>query len=567
MKYPDDKWIKASVAGSLWAASEIVAGSFLHNLKIPFSGNILATVGLILLISLNQVWREKGLFWRAGIICALMKTMSPGAVIFGPMIAIAAQGFLLETSTRLLGRNLMGYVLGGIMVMSWNLLQKIVNLIVVYGVDIVRLYSDLTMFSRVKLGINEDIFWLPLTILLLLYAVWGAVAALAGIRIGNGITGEELSSDLQKPVETKHNPTGPDFPHSMLWLIVNMILLVLVLISLGSEWQIWGTLVIVVTFIWSLRYKKVIRKMANLRFWILFVIITMSVAFLFSEMRGESTTTALIAGLRMNFRAVAVIAGFSVIGTELYNPRIRKFFYGTMFRQLPGALELSFASLPAMIAGIPDAKSFIKNPATVMRKMVNHAENRLHQIKGELKKPVFIITGAVGAGKTSTVKHLAEKLALNGIKFSGLWAEKTGTVEETTGYMLVDAVSREKRLFLDKSEGNDKIGCFTLCADTLEWGRSLLLKALQSDNEVVIIDEAGLYEIEQNNGWHTFIEQFAQSRKHHPVITVREQFLDKLKEKYFPENTEVFNVTDGPEKIAEEIIQKLRRTGKGDFRN
>ncbi|MCB0476255.1 MAG: hypothetical protein KDC69_11310, partial [Flavobacteriaceae bacterium] len=116
-----DVWIKASIIGTTWAASEIVLGSFLHNLKIPFSGNILAGIGIILLISVSYVWKDKGLFWRAGLICALMKTLSPSAVIFGPMIAIFSQSLLLEASTRLFGRSVLGFVTGAMLAMSWNL--------------------------------------------------------------------------------------------------------------------------------------------------------------------------------------------------------------------------------------------------------------------------------------------------------------------------------------------------------------------------------------------------------------------------------------------------------------
>ncbi len=97
MKYTlSEKWIKASIAGTIWAASEIVLGSFLHNLRVPFSGNILTAIGIIILISISFIWRERGIFWRAGLICAIMKTMSPSAVIFGPMIAIIAESLILE---------------------------------------------------------------------------------------------------------------------------------------------------------------------------------------------------------------------------------------------------------------------------------------------------------------------------------------------------------------------------------------------------------------------------------------------------------------------------------------
>jgi len=55
-----DKWIKASIIGTIWAAAEIVLGSFLHNLRVPFSGNMLTAIALVILIAVSYRWREKG---------------------------------------------------------------------------------------------------------------------------------------------------------------------------------------------------------------------------------------------------------------------------------------------------------------------------------------------------------------------------------------------------------------------------------------------------------------------------------------------------------------------------
>ena len=138
-----EKWIKASIAGTIWAASEIVLGSFLHNLRVPFSGNILTAIGVVILISISYIWTDKGLFWRAGLICALMKTLSPSAIIFGPMIAIFSESVLLELSVRLLGRTIAGYLMGAMFAMSWNLFQKIANYIIYYGANIIEVYNNL----------------------------------------------------------------------------------------------------------------------------------------------------------------------------------------------------------------------------------------------------------------------------------------------------------------------------------------------------------------------------------------------------------------------------------------
>lgn len=72
-----DKWIKASVLTGLWAGVEIIAGSFLHNLKIPFSGTFLTLISIILVIGFFQIWPKYGIIWRAGLITALMKSISP----------------------------------------------------------------------------------------------------------------------------------------------------------------------------------------------------------------------------------------------------------------------------------------------------------------------------------------------------------------------------------------------------------------------------------------------------------------------------------------------------------
>src|SRR4030042_2997302 len=188
-----EKWIKASITGTIWAASEIVLGSFLHNLRVPFSGNILTAIGLIILISISYIWTEKGLFWRAGLICALMKTMSPSVVIFGPMIAIFSEAILLEFSVLLLGRTLAGYLIGAMLAMSWNLFQKIANYIIYYGANIIEVYNNLLKLAQKQLNIQTDIVWLPIIILLIIFALFGLFAGVIGIITGRKMLKQPIS--------------------------------------------------------------------------------------------------------------------------------------------------------------------------------------------------------------------------------------------------------------------------------------------------------------------------------------------------------------------------------------
>jgi hypothetical protein len=192
----NNKWVKASVVGTVWAASEIVFGSFLHNLRIPFCGNVLTAIGLIILISFAYTFKEKGIFWRAGLICALLKTLSPSAVIFGPIIAIFTEAVLLENAVLILGRTYAGFIVGSVLAMSWNLVQKILSYILFYGFDIIEIYKGLVKIAEKQLNYNFDLLWTPIIILLSAYAVFGIVAAIIGIRVGKKISLKRDNPDV-----------------------------------------------------------------------------------------------------------------------------------------------------------------------------------------------------------------------------------------------------------------------------------------------------------------------------------------------------------------------------------
>jgi hypothetical protein len=466
-----EKWIKASIAGTIWAASEIVLGSFLHNLKVPFSGNILTAIGIIILISISYIWTDRGLFWRSALICALLKTMSPSAVIFGPMVAIFAEGLLLEISVRLFGKTLVGYALGSMLAMSWNLVQKILNYIIFYGANIIAVYSDLLKYAQKQLNITTDIVWMPLIILLVAYSLFGLLAAITGIRVGRRMVrkpgaAEPLSTGR---TVTAGNQSRLEFDYSVTWLILNIVLIICSFILLNkTQWIVWSLSISAIVIIWAIRYKRALRQLSKPGFWILFVVITLLTAFVFTRAQpGENAVLkGLLTGIQMNFRAVVMIMGFSVLGTELYNPAVRKFFLSTSFRNLPLALELSAESLPLFIASIPDFKTIRKNPVSIFYQVISHADRRLEEIKSaaSLNRRIFLVTGSIRGGKTTFARELTDLLLRKGIRVSGILSERVMEGSSTTGYDIVNIETGERAAFLRQSgeEGKRRIGRFVI---------------------------------------------------------------------------------------------------------
>lgn len=544
-----DKWVKASVIGTIWAASEIVLGSFLHNLRIPFSGNILTALALIILISFSFVWKEKGLFWRAGVICALMKTISPSAVIFGPMIAIFSESVLLEISVRLIGRNLAGFALGGMLAMSWNLLQKIVNYILFYGWNIVDLYSSLLNYARKQLDISFDIVWLPLIILLISFCVFGFIAAVIGVRTGKRIVRLPVDTETESAGRVKLKSKTADQKYSIAWLLADILLLTgaLLLLSFAPA-PYWISVIPVIIVVWVLRYKRALRQLSRPGFWLFFIILTMITAFLFGKLQspGGSWMTGLMIGIQMNFRAALVITGFTVLGTEFYNPVVREFFFRTRLRHLPVALELSFESLPLMIANIPDIKTFVKNPVMVVSKFVTLAEKRFSEMKGSLAPGLrcIVIRGEIGSGKTTLASGLAGKLKDSGVKVSGILTLKRIGPQGVEGYDVMDISSGRKLPFLslagsDTSEESDRIGRFIIHKEGLNLGLEVLASAVSESSQVIIIDEAGKLELE-GRGWDRVIKNIVDRHKGILVLVVRKQYSENIIQKFNPGSVRIF---------------------------
>jgi nucleoside-triphosphatase THEP1 len=556
-----EKWIKASIVGTIWAASEIVLGSFLHNLRIPLSSNVLTAIGIIVLISTSFKWTEKGLFWRAGLICALMKTVSPSAVIFGPMIAIFCQALLLEIFTRLLGKNILGYALGAMFAMLWNLFHVIMNYIIYYGFNIVNIYSGLLKYAQKQLNFHFDLVWSPIIFLAVIYASLGLAAAVIGIKVGKKLLTQSPENILYqgRPNNANLNAGKQTFKYSIRWLCLDIAFIITAFILLNnSSWIVWSSSIAAIAIIWVLRYKRALRQLSRPRFWIYFIVITMVTAFVFNKIQSQDFVNGLLAGIQMNFRSLIVILGFSVLGTELYNPRIRDFFSKTAFKQLPLALELSFESLPLIIATVPELKEVLRNPVSVIYKVISQIEFRLAELKDKLSRKIIIITGGIGQGKTTQVQKIVASLKEKNIPVGGILCPRIMENGLTIGYDIVDIGTNKREPFLRNNidEGLQKIGKYSIFPQGLEKGISVLAESAADNCSLVVIDEVGKLEL-NNQGWSANIAELVNGSSV-LLFAVRDSFTEQVIQKWNLKDYSVFTVSDNLyEEVSEMIANHL----------
>lgn len=557
-------WLKASILGAIWAASEIILGSFLHNLHVPFKGNILTAIGFILMISVSYKWKDKGLFWRSGLICALMKTMSPSAVIFGPMVAIFAEALLLETSVRILGRNAAGYLLGTSLAMSWILAQKIFNYILYYGFDIVEIYAGLLDYAERQLNTQVDFFWLPVLILLVVYVLFGWLTVFIGMRIGRRLITQSAGDVplIQKKASAWQINRERDFPYSLKWLAFNITALVGTLILITTTpYYIWMPLSPALVTIWALRYKRALRQISKPKFWIFFVFITLLSSILITTVNGNENTwqDGFMIGIQMNFRAAVLIVGFTVLGTELYNPGIRNYLSNSSFRQLPASLEIAFESLPFIIGNLPDARTFLKKPASAVKTLIGYAEYRFSELSSRHEPVILLITGKIAEGKTSLLIDLSNRLKDIGIPTGGFYSPRVMKDDVTTGYNIVDVSTGESWEFLKKAKENEiaDIGKFRMNKEALVKGHQLLSPGNISGKKVVIIDEVGRLELE-GQGWRKSVDYLLSLSNICLVVSVRKEFTEEVIRNFGLRDPEVFKVSHtNPQDLSNTIISKL----------
>jgi len=390
----DSIWLKAAVAGGLWASFEIIVGSMLHNLHLPFSGTLLATFSVILMISFMQIWKINGLIWRAGIICGLMKSLSPSAVILGPMTGIMMEAVFMDLIIYLLGKNMLGYLLAGVGALLSAILHKLANLFILYGNDLVSIYSNLFIFLKKQLDLENATPRGLITGILIIYIILGLLTAITGYFLGKKAAGVKNDKELEKPnidpFKAAWNRTDPDKPFRIILLLIHVAMIPLMLFLINRFGLSLEALVpaIIYTGFLLIYYKKIKYRLMKPFFWSQLLIMTLMAGFFWHPPDAESLriSSGFLVGIEMSLRAIILVSAFSALSVEIRNPLLADKLLKRGMGNGYAAISLAFNSLPAMLDRSAGLKAFIKKPVHSFSKMVYEAESWLHCFQTHMRK-------------------------------------------------------------------------------------------------------------------------------------------------------------------------------------
>lgn len=559
-----EKWVKATVVGSLWAVVEIVLGSMLHNIKIPMAGTILSFITVYLVISFFQLWKNNGIIWRAGLICALMKSLSPSSIILGPMVGILSEALLLELAISTLGKNAVAYAIGGALAVFSALLQKAITFLILYGWDIVALIKNMYEFAIKQMRLGEVPITHALGLISAIYLVSGALAGIAGYKAGksfiinaqNTFT-PSFSTQAQSNL-FRHSRKQNYSVAGLMLIFILMIGGLLVITKSGIFLSAAYTLVF--SGAMYARYGKNMRIFKKPAFWIQITAILLFSAIFFDGISVENLfrSEGWLIGLDMVFRAMMIISAFSGISIELKNPVIKNILYQRGLKNLYQSLEMAFSALPGLMVAFSAKKDGILGFRKLTYTMLDSSRTLLEKFtEAEQTRPnVFILSGDVDGGKTGMAGRIVDQLIKSGWNIRGLLSTKKEDDPEKHGYLIKDITSGKKSLLCSQNPalGNIKTGRFYFSEEGLTFGRKILMQSLEKPTDLVVVDELGPLEL-NDKGWTPAIEQLLTNSKTPHLWIVREKLVNIIMRKWHIGDVTIFNIK---EDSIEEIIKEIQ---------
>jgi len=551
----DDSWLKAAVIGSVWAAFEIVFGSFFHSLRLPFAGTFLTFFSIILLISFSYKWSGRNLFIKAGIIAALMRSMMPSSVILGPLIGILTEAFVFQLAINLLGRNLLAFSIAGILAMFSAITHKVISIILIYGFDIVKILKNLyyVFLHTIKIELPlKKLLWL----VAVSYVLLGIGAAMIGMYLGKNIN-EYSSRKKESRFQLKMNQSIfelPDFYYHPGLIVFHLLFLIASLFALefySFEYVILPLLFYLVFLFY--RYKNSMRRLAKPVFWLQLVVIVLMAVLLW-----DNKQEGFFVGLKMIMRAILVVSVFSAISVELKNPLVKSLLYKKGYSQLYATLGLAASSIPYILKNISIEKKDFINPFKILKKSIALADNLLQDFSSYMKQQnkIYIISGETRSGKTTFLKSVIEDFKKDGKNIGGILALGIDHKNERYGFEIENVATGQKTLLCSREPKPESIntGRFYFYKEGLNFGIQALTTNL--DNiDWLVIDEVGYLEL-KGQGWFEAIEKAMKQTNLNMIWVVRKRILEEVLNQWPYFNFYVMNINkDKHSDLKEKIIK------------
>ncbi len=140
-----------------------------------------------------------------------------------------------------------------------------------------------------------------------------------------------------------------------------------------------------------------------------------------------------------------------------------------------------------------------------------------------------VLTGQVHIGKTTVCRAVADWARQRGYSVCGIL---TPPILDESGARLgieaLDLASGERRELarVDRDRGGPHVGAYHFNPIALQWGQDVMARAIAEGCDLLIVDEIGRLELEQNRGFNLVLDFLATSAVPRSLLVVRTVLLD-----------------------------------------
>ena len=174
---------------------------------------------------------------------------------------------------------------------------------------------------------------------------------------------------------------------------------------------------------------------------------------------------------------------------------------------------------------------------------------------------IIIITGQKNAGKTRLCLRLVEILHQQNRQVSGLISPSLYQAGKKIGILVQDIASgNQKQLAIYDPGWDPQVPSRLWRFDTqvVEWGNQRLKSAVNID--VLMIDELGYLELEENRGWTAGLDLLGSNNFHCAVVVVRPDLLEIARLRWQPHAFVTVKQDSDRDTLALKVLDYLRES-------
>ncbi|MCX6564726.1 MAG: MoaD family protein [Candidatus Aminicenantes bacterium] len=159
---------------------------------------------------------------------------------------------------------------------------------------------------------------------------------------------------------------------------------------------------------------------------------------------------------------------------------------------------------------------------------------------------IFILTGAVGSGKTTFLRGLVDELRASGMPLDGFLSLRVMMGGEIGGYDLFGIRDGQSQPFLRRTGPGEaqRVGPYVMLPAGLAKANEIIRRSRAG--ELLIVDEIGLLELEGRGFWHALKDVLFDEQRR-SLVVVRESLLEQFRILFARVQVSVFEKKDWPE--------------------